>query len=109
MLHTVVSADRRQETAPTHTHIMKQKSPFLRIEKKRAFTIWTSRFTSFTTKKFFGKTLQAGLLTGGSSYWLHLPGKPFNQFKPFKRLFSGSCNVRHRLQRRYRSLYSDPK
>jgi hypothetical protein len=54
---------------------MKQKSPFLRIKKKRAFTIQTSRFTSFTTKKFFGKTLQAGLLTGGSSYWLHLPGK----------------------------------
>jgi hypothetical protein len=53
---------------------MKQKSPFLRIKKKRAFTIQTSRFTSFTTKKFFGKTLQAGLLTGGSSYWLRLPG-----------------------------------
>ena len=52
---------------------MKQKSPFLRIEKKRAFTIWTSRFTSFTTKKFFGKTLQAGLLTGGSFYLLRLP------------------------------------
>ena len=52
---------------------MKQKSPFLRIEKKRAFTIWASRFTSFTTKKIFGKTLQAGLLTGGSFYLLRLP------------------------------------
>ena len=52
---------------------LKQKSPFLRIKKKRAFTIWASRFTSFTTKKIFGKTLQAGLLTGGSSYLLRLP------------------------------------
>jgi len=52
---------------------LKQKSPFLRSKKKRAFTIWASRFTSFTTKKIFGKTLQAGLLTGGSSYLLRLP------------------------------------
>jgi hypothetical protein len=69
----------------------KQKSPFLRIKKKRAFTIWTSRFTSFTTKKFFGKTLQAGLLTGGSSYLLRLPlaKKPRVVFATFVTVYSG--------------------
>ncbi|TLD42114.1 MAG: hypothetical protein JETT_1594 [Candidatus Jettenia ecosi] len=34
---------------------------------------------------------------------MRLPGKPF------KRLSSGSCNIRHRIQRRYRSLFSPLK
>ena len=43
---------------------VKTKKPVPSHKKKRAFTIWTSRFTSFTTKKFFWQNI-----TGRSSDW----------------------------------------
>jgi hypothetical protein len=53
--------------------VIKIKKPILRIRKNGLFNHGHQRFTSFTRRSFVQQTLQAGLLTVGSSYLLHLP------------------------------------
>ena len=54
---------------------IKQKSPFLRISGETGFLHHelSTPHLLYCEEVCFGQTLQAGLLTSGSSYWLHLP------------------------------------
>lgn len=55
----------------------KIKKPIPSRGEETGFTALTSTLHLLYSKKYFQHTLQAGLLTSGSSYWLRLPGNRF--------------------------------